>query len=99
MKRETFGRCLLLLACLLLLTVGGQTGQRVPQAKQPAFVFVVQNGTPVWIRWSAVSQVKLFDDNGGEESFWELTVQGAAENPVIVKNAYAFPLIAERVKD
>lgn len=96
MKRETFTRTLLLTLCLLLLlTIGGQSGVRT----QSDFVFVTQNGTPVWIRWSSVSMAKLYDDNGGAESFWEITVSGAAENPVVVKNAYAFPIIAERLKD
>lgn len=96
MKRENFARSLLLLAVLLLFALMGHTeGKRTPD-----FIFVVQNGTPVWIRWSDVAMVKLYDDNGGAESFWEITLtSGASENPVIVKDAYAFPWIAERLKD
>jgi hypothetical protein len=98
MKRETTGRAIVLAVSLLLVGMAGHTGQK--QAQRVAdFVEVSQNGVPVFIRWSSVSVVKLYDDNGGAESFWEITVQGSQENPIIVKNAYAFPLIMERLKD
>ena len=98
MKRETIGRSIVLATSLLIVSMTGHTGQKsIP--KNADFVQVSQNGVPVFIRWSEVSVVKLYDDNGGAESFWEITVQGSAENPIIVKNAYAFPLIAERLKD
>lgn len=87
---------LLLLACLLLLPlcIGGQT----PPRTQADFVSVVQDGAPTWIRWQEVSLVKLVDDNGGPESYWEIHRRGEAE-PLIVKDAYQFPEIGVRLKD
>lgn len=95
MKRENLTRTLILLACLLFVTLMGHT-----EGKQTTdFIFASQNDVPVWIRWSDVAMVKLYDDNGGPESYWEITVKGASETPVVIKDAYSFPWIAERLKD